>query len=210
MRRLLLLLVLALGALAGYVWSQPSAFRVERSAVIDAPSEVVFRNLEDFHRWAAWSPWEKLDPALERDFDGPNVGVGASYHWRGSPEVGEGRMTITESRRPERLTIRLEFLEPMQATNETVFVVSPHVAGLTEVRWAMSGTNGLLQKAIGLVVDVGARVGEDFDRGLAELKRVSEEEAAAQEAKRAAEASAAAAASLSEAPPGDRAAAPAP
>jgi uncharacterized protein YndB with AHSA1/START domain len=210
MRRFLLLGVFALGALAAYVASQPSEFRIERSAVIDAPQEVVYRNLDDFHRWAAWSPWEKLDPALERSFDGPSAGVGASYHWRGNAEVGEGRMTITESRRPERLAIRLEFLAPMRASNLAVFDVSPHVAGTTEVRWSMSGTNGFVQKAFALVLDVGARVGEDFDRGLAELKRVSEEEAAADEAKRAAEASAEAAASLSEAAPAEAPAAAAP
>jgi hypothetical protein len=189
-RRILWLLVIALGAAAAYVWSQPGDFRIERSALIAAPPAVVFRNLEDFHRWGAWSPWEKLDPRMERTFEGPATGVGSSYAWRGNSKAGAGRMTVTLDRPPERLDIRLEFTAPMEATNQVEFDVSPHVADLTEVRWSMQGTRNFVQKAFALVVDVDAMVGGDFDRGLEALKSVCEAEAAADEAKRAAEATA--------------------
>lgn len=199
MKSVLLLLLVAAAAFAAYVWTRPSAFRVERSALIDAPPEVIFANLEDFHRWSAWSPWEKLDPNLQRSFEGPSAGVGASYHWRGNPDVGEGRMTVTASKPPNRLTIRLEFLAPMTVTNEATFLVSPDIASMTEVRWAMSGENGFMAKLASLFIDVRGRVAADFDRGLADLKRVCEEQAAAEDARRAAEAAAAAAAASAEA-----------
>jgi hypothetical protein len=203
MRRVLLLVLLAAAAFAAYVATRPSAFRIERSAMIDASREVVFSNLEDFHRWGAWSPWEKLDPGMERSYDGPSSGVGASYHWRGNREVGEGRMTVTESKPPAQLAIRLEFIAPLAATNDVVFSVSPHIAGTTEVRWAMAGSNGFVAKAIGLFMDMDAVVGGDFEKGLADLKRVSEAQAsaAAEEAERAAADAAAAAAAAAEAAP---------
>jgi Polyketide cyclase / dehydrase and lipid transport len=205
MKRVLLLLLLAAAAFSAYVATRPSAFRVERSALIVAPREVVFRNLEDFHRWGAWSPWEKLDPKMERSYDGPSSGVGASYRWHGNREVGEGRMTVTGSKPPTQLAIRLEFIAPLAATNEVVFSVSPHIAGTTEVRWAMTGNNDFLAKAASLFMNVDAMVGGAFEQGLADLKRVSEEQAsaAAEEAERAVEAAAsaeAAAAAVADAP----------
>jgi uncharacterized protein YndB with AHSA1/START domain len=199
MKRILVLLLIASAALVAVVWTRPSELRVERSAMIQAPPALVFENLDDFRRWVAWSPWEKRDAAMERRYEGPRTGPGASYYWRGNDEVGEGRMTVIDAKPPTRLRIRLEFLAPMQATNEALFELSPHLAGTTEVRWTMTGETGFLGKAFGLVVDTDALVGSDFEKGLAELKRVSEDQATALEAMRAAQAAEAAAAAATEA-----------
>ena len=90
---------------------RPADFRITRAATISAPPGVVFAQVDDFHKWAAWSPWEKLDPALTRNFAGPSAGTGTTYSWSGNPQVGEGRMTITESRPAELIRIKLEFLK---------------------------------------------------------------------------------------------------
>jgi hypothetical protein len=137
---------------------------------------VVFAQLDDFHRWAAWSPWEKLDPALRRSYEGAPAGVGAVYHYAGR-RAGEGRMTMVESRPGERLGIRAEFIRPFAATNRIDFTLRPADGGV-RVTWAISGNNGFVAKAFGLVVNVDRMVGGDFERGLAELKRVSEARAA--------------------------------
>jgi hypothetical protein len=47
----------------GVVALQPSDFRIVRTATISAPPEVVFSQVNDFHKWEAWSPWAKMDPA---------------------------------------------------------------------------------------------------------------------------------------------------
>ncbi len=196
----LAILAVVLGFLA-FVALQPAEFRLERSVEIAAPARVVFANLDDFRRWGPWSPWEKLDPGMAREYGGASAGVGATYHWKGNPDVGEGRMTITDSAAPERLAIRLEFLAPFAATNEAVFSLAPSADGDTAVTWAMSGRNAFLAKVAGVFMDMDAMVGGDFERGLAALKQVSEEQAAAEaadEAKRAQEAAAAAAASAGE------------
>ena len=77
---------------------QPSDFRVVRSTTIAAPPAAVFAQVNDFRRWEAWNPWGKIDPAMKHSYEGPASGVGAVYHWAGNNEVGEGRMTIVESR----------------------------------------------------------------------------------------------------------------
>jgi hypothetical protein len=60
---------------------QPSDFRIERSATMRAPAQAPYAQVNDFHNWGAWSPWEKIDPALKRSYEGPKAGNGASYAW---------------------------------------------------------------------------------------------------------------------------------
>ena len=69
---------------------QPGDFRVQRSATINAPADVVFAQVNDFHKWEAWSPWVKLDPNAKNTFEGPASGVGAKFGWNGNDKVGEG------------------------------------------------------------------------------------------------------------------------
>src|SRR5262245_66044640 len=79
----------------------PSEYRVERTATISASPAAVFAQVNDFHNWEAWSPWAKLDPAAKTTHEGAAAGTGAIFTWSGNDEVGEGRMTITESRPSE-------------------------------------------------------------------------------------------------------------
>jgi uncharacterized protein YndB with AHSA1/START domain len=152
---------------------QPAAFRVERRTVIAAPAAAVFGRVNALREWTAWSPWEKLDPALRRTYEGPAAGEGAVYSWAGNKKVGEGRMTIVESRPAELIRIKLEFLKPWQATNATEFVFTSD-GGKTAVVWSMSGTKNAVMKAVCLFTSMDKMVGGDFERGLAQLKGVVE------------------------------------
>src|SRR5690349_22135526 len=109
--------------LIGFIASRPSTFHIERSATISAPADVVFASINDFHRWPAWSPWEGMDPQMKKTYDGATSGAGSVYSWVGNDKVGEGRMTIMESRRPDLVSIKLEFLKPWQATNTCNFKI---------------------------------------------------------------------------------------
>src|SRR5207244_11838005 len=86
---------------------QPPEFRVARSTTISAPASAVFAQVNDLHNWEAWSPWAKLDPAMKQTYEGPASGVGAICSWGGNDKVGEGRMTVTESRTGELVRLRL-------------------------------------------------------------------------------------------------------
>ena len=92
---------------------KPADFRVTRHAVISAPPAAVFAHVNEFRQWLGWSPWEKVDPALKRTYEGPSAGIGAVYSWEGDKNVGSGRMTILESRPGELIRIKLEFFKPM-------------------------------------------------------------------------------------------------
>lgn len=164
---------LLVGAFAVFVALQPSDFRIERSAAIAAPPAAVFAQVNDFRRWQAWSPWEKLDPALKRSYEGADAGQGAQYAWQGNKDVGEGRMTILESRPGERVRIRLEFFKPFAATNTAEFSFKPSAGG-TSVTWAMEGKNNFVARAICVFMDMDKMVGGQFEQGLSQLKTLTE------------------------------------
>jgi uncharacterized protein YndB with AHSA1/START domain len=152
---------------------QPSEFRVARSATIAAPATVVFAQVNDFHKWEAWSPWAKLDPAAKNSFEGPSAGTGAIFRWSGNNEVGEGSMTITESRPSDRIRIKLDFAKPFEATNTTEFTFEPK-GSQTVVTWSMSGTNNFIAKAFCLFNNMDKMLGGQFEKGLAQMASAAE------------------------------------
>jgi hypothetical protein len=152
---------------------QPSEFRVARTAAISAPPPAVFAQVNDFHNWEAWSPWAKLDPAAKNSFEGPSAGIGAIFKWSGNNEVGEGRMTITESRPSDLIKIKLDFTKPFEATNTTEFTFKPE-GNQTMVTWSMFGTNNFIAKAFCLFNSMDKMIGGQFEKGLAQMKSVAE------------------------------------
>jgi len=152
---------------------QPSDFRIVRSTHVSAPPERVFPLVNDFHQWQEWSPWAKLDPAAKNSFEGPSSGVGAIFRWSGNNEVGEGSMTITESKPSERILLRLEFLKPMAGTSLTEFTFQPQ-GDKTVVTWAMTGQNNFVGRAMCLVMNMDKMVGGQFEKGLETMKALAE------------------------------------
>jgi hypothetical protein len=167
-KKIAIVLVLILVGLAVFVATRPADFRIVRSRTVAAPPDVVHAYVNDFHKWSEWSPWEKLDPAMKKEYSGAPSGTGAEYHWSGNNDVGEGHMTITDSRPAESVTIRLEFLKPFAATNTTQFDLAPSGSG-TQVTWAMNGHNNFMAKAFSAFMDMDKMVGADFEKGLAGL-----------------------------------------
>jgi len=174
-------LVAAIAALLIFAATRPATFTVQRSAVIAAQPARIFPYLDDFHRWSAWSPWEKIDPELRRTFSGAASGPGAVYAWVGNKKVGEGRMEILESDPPSRLRIQLDFIKPFAVRNDTVFTLSP-AGGGTQVTWAMHGSRNFIFKLMGIFMNMDRLIGADFERGLANLQAATEVEPAPQPA----------------------------
>ncbi|MFZ2311838.1 MAG: SRPBCC family protein [Methylobacter sp.] len=152
---------------------QPSDFRVTRTGTISAPASAIFDQVNDLQKWDAWSPWAKLDPEAKNSFEGPTSGTGAIMRWSGNNKVGQGSMTIIESRPDEFIRFKLEFLKPFAATNTAEFTFNSE-NDQTTVTWSMYGKNNFMSKAIGLVMSCDKMVGSQFEQGLAALKSVVE------------------------------------
>ena len=171
--KILIALVVIVVGLVAVIALQPSRYRVSRSTTIAAPAPVVFAQVNDFHRWTAWSPWEKIDPAMKRTYEGPPAGVGTSYTWVGKGEVGEGRMTIVESRPSDLIQVKLEFVKPFAGTSVAEFTFKPE-GDRTQVTWSMTGDKNFIAKAIHVVMSMDRMIGDQFDKGLAAMKTVAE------------------------------------
>ncbi|MGC1208673.1 MAG: SRPBCC family protein [Ornithinimicrobium sp.] len=149
------------------------AFTVERSVRIDAHAEQIYPHVVDLRRWTAWSPWEAMDPNMRHTYSAPDSGVGQSMAWTGNRKVGQGSMTITDTKPDERVALTLSFLKPFKATNTVDIVLTP-MGGATQVQWIMRGRQNLLMQAVDKVTSMDEMLGKDFERGLANLKRVVE------------------------------------
>ena len=150
-----------------------SEFEVVRSTTINAPRDRVRGLIEDFHEWRKWSPWEEIDPNLQREYAGADAGAGARYAWQGNRKAGKGSMEITDSA-PERVTVRLTFEKPWKATNQVFFEMEPSGDTATVVNWRMTGENRGLAGIFSRVMGMDRLVGGDMEKGLARMKEQAE------------------------------------
>lgn len=172
-KKIVLGLVALLAAFAIYVALQPSGYRVERTVTIDAPAPEVFANVNDFRKWGAWSPWAKLDPNAKVAFEGPEAGEGTAMTWDGNDEVGAGKMTLVESTPDEAVKIKVEFTRPFEGSTNSGFTFVPNGDG-TDVTWTLSGTHNFVERAFCLVMNGLDMMGNDLEKGLSQLKSVTE------------------------------------
>mgnify|MGYP001377296703 CR=1 FL=1 len=172
-KKSLIALVVILAALAAVIAMQPNEFRVTRTATFDASPEEVFEQINDFHNWEAWSPWAKLDPDAKTDYEGPTSGEGAIFRWDGDSNVGQGSMTLVQSKPNDLIRIKLDFKRPMEGTSDVKFTIKPE-GDKTALTWSMEGENNFMAKAVGLVVDCEKMCGDMFEDGFANLKHIVE------------------------------------
>jgi uncharacterized protein YndB with AHSA1/START domain len=167
------IIVVLISALLLYASTKPDAFRVERSATINAPPERIFALINDFHHWPQWSPWEKLDPAMNKTHTGAPSGQGAIYEWEGNKKVGKGRMEIMESAPSSKIVIKLDFFKPFEAHNTAEFTLQAQ-GNSTHINWAMLGQMPFLFKVMTTFMNMDKMIGKDFETGLANLKAIAE------------------------------------
>ena len=173
LKTIAIVVVVAIVATLVYAATRPDDFRVQRSTSIKAPPEKIFALINDFHRWDSWSPWEKIDPAMKRTYSGAASGKGTIYAWQGNSKVGEGRMEIADASPPSKVTIKLDFVKPIEGHNTAEFTLEPK-GDSTNVTWLMYGPSAYIAKVFGIFVSMDKMIGDDFEAGLANLKSVAE------------------------------------
>jgi hypothetical protein len=153
--------------------AKPDTFSVRRATTVKATPEKIFPLINDFHQWGIWSPYEGRDPAMKRSYDGSANGVGAIYGWDGNKNIGFGRMEILEASAPGKIVIKLDFFKPFEAHNTAEFTMLPQ-GDATNVTWVMHGPASLMSKLMQVFMNLDRMVGKDFETGLANLKRLTE------------------------------------
>ena len=173
LKKILIVVVVVILAILGFASTRPDDFKVERSITIQAPADIVFNQINDFHKWTAWSPWAKLDPKAKYAFEGTESGVGAIHSWDGNKDVGTGKMTIVESNPHSSIKIRLDFEKPFKSTSDAEFKFD-HQNDQTILTWAMMGKANFISKVMCLFMNMDKMVGGQFEKGLMDIKAISE------------------------------------
>ena len=168
-----IVLALLIAAILIYAATKPDSFHIERGTAIKAPPEKIFALINDFKQWEAWSPWEKIDPALKRSYGGAASGVGAIYEWSGNKDIGQGRMEIVEASPSSKILLNLDFVTPFEAHNVVEFLLSAD-GDSTTVTQAMYGPSPYISKLMTIFFSMEKMVGDKYKEGLNNLKKLAE------------------------------------
>lgn len=153
----------------------PTEYRVERSATIDAPAKLVFDQVNNHKMRDAWSPWERMDPDMEKSYEGPEAGVGAIYKWTGNDSVGTGALEIIESDPYVYIKSNLTFTAPWESESTVEWKFEETVDGV-KATWAVNGELPGYLFWMG-EEEMDEMMGKDFQMGLDMLKTVAEQKA---------------------------------
>jgi len=170
--KILIALAVLLAGFCIYAATRPNTFRYTRSLAIDATPETLFPYINDVHKFQEWNPFVKDDPNNRITYSGPDAGLAAACDWSGG-KSGEGSMTIVESNPAELVRYRMDFRKPFAATHTAEFTLKPE-NGKTVVSWSLSGDNNFIGKAMSVFIDCDKMCGDQFLKGLANLKALVE------------------------------------
>lgn len=166
-------LAVLIAIVLGLAVMRPDTFRVQRSIDINAPADKIFPLINDYRNWGSWSPYEHVDPDMQRTFSGAPSGKGSIYEWRGNKNIGHGRMEILDATTPSKIVIKLDFFSPFEAHNMAEFTMQPK-GGATNVTWVMHGPVPFMAKIIHMFMNMDRMVGGQFQQGLVSMKAVAE------------------------------------
>jgi hypothetical protein len=172
LRRLLLWTGAAIVLLVVAAYMLPRQVHVDRSIVIAAPRAAVYEQINGYATFNTWSPWFELDPKATYTYEGPASGVGAKMIWVGDPStLGSGNQVITADRAGERVDSDVDFGQGGVA--KQVISLADNGGG-TKVTWGIDVDLGMnpVSRYFGLGFD--GMIGKDFDKGLANLKKLLE------------------------------------
>jgi uncharacterized protein YndB with AHSA1/START domain len=170
---IIVVVVVLIAGLLGFAAARPDNFRVQRTTSIKAPPEKIFALVNDLRSHGLWSPWEKKDPAMKKSYSGAASGAGSVYEWDGNKNIGKGRMEITETAPPSKVTFKLDFIKPFEGHNIAEFTLDRN-GDATNVTWAIYGPSPFLSKVMSLFCNMDRMIGKEFETGLANLKTITE------------------------------------
>lgn len=175
--RILGILLLSTSILFGIAFNQPAQYEFSRSIVIRSRAEKVFPFINNPEKMNGWNPWLKPDPNVKLTYSGPAEGVGAQSTWDGNSEVGAGIATVTQSDSLKKVQTKLENLRPFKGESLVEFTLESQNGNPaeTKVTWKISGESPFLVRLICLLFfNREKMMTETFDKGLLELKRITE------------------------------------
>ncbi|MBC6489454.1 SRPBCC family protein [Flavihumibacter stibioxidans] len=148
----------------------PGTVSVSRSVSINAPVSTVYNVLSELKTYNHWMPWNQKDTAMKQEYSPVTRGKGAWYKWESKhPEVGNGKLTISDAIPDKWVNTSLEF-EGFDQPSAGGWELT-EANGKTTVTWKMDAAMGHnpVNRWMGLFFD--RMIGPDFEKGLAQLRQ---------------------------------------
>lgn len=152
----------------------PKDYEITRNIIIDKPITEVFAYLKYLKNQDHWSPWKKKDPTMNQEFTGIDGEAGFIIKWKGNSDVGEGEQEITAIVQNNRLDTEIRFNKPWKSTSNAFLAVEDLGNMQTKVIWGFLGRNKFPSSIFMLFFNIEKSVGNDFEQGLFNLKRILE------------------------------------
>jgi len=161
----LVLAVLLIAAL------MPSHYQVEKSAIIDKPVSEVMDKVGDLNHYAAWNPWQQMDPSATKTVSGIPKTSGHKYAWQGK-KVGLGSLTVTGIDN-KHIHFDLQFVKPWKSHAKDNWLFEEWGNAGTKVTWQNSGELPWpMARLMGPIIN--KNLNHQFEKGLNNLKRMVE------------------------------------
>lgn len=148
----------------------PKNYHVYRTIEVKRPLGEVFQYIKYVKNQDDWSPWDKKDPDMKKNYIGTDGTVGFKSHWEGNKQVGEGEQEITNILENEKMESQLRFIKPWKSQSDTYIKVEKIDENTTKVTWGFSGVNKPPANIFMLFFNMDKTVGKDFEEGLKNLK----------------------------------------
>ena len=121
----------------------PQDWQVEERVDIAAPPGAVFQQIATLRNWESWAVWFEHDPAMSRDYPGPESGQGSTYAWKGNKSVGEGTITVDRLDAGESIAFTLTMHDGRFVSHgEIQCRAAAGGPGNSAVVWRMDGSFG--------------------------------------------------------------------
>lgn len=164
------LILITVIALAIYIAVQPNEFSVTRTRTINAPSAVIYNNVNDYKNWASWSSWFENDPEMKITLPELTKGEGSSYTWQ--DKDGIGTMKTVETNTNKSIEQVMQFAD--FPSSDVSWKFKPNGDGSTDVTWTIAGKNlpfGFKAFAA-FMGGMEKQIGPEYERSLEKLDSI--------------------------------------
>jgi len=155
-----------------HAWSRKD-YELSRTVVINRPKAEVYAYIRQLKNQQLWMPWFLNDPNFVIKFKGEDGKVGAASYWKGNNKV-EGIQKITKLQEGKLLETQLLFLRPYKSLSLNYMAVKELEPDRTKMVWGVKGVHRFPASVFMLFYGMERAIGNDFDAGLINLKRILE------------------------------------
>ena len=174
LKNLLLFLIFVVISALGLSFFAPTQQKVEKSILINAKQEDVYKQMMLLQHFNNWSVWGKADSTIKYQTEGKDGEIGSKIKWQGSPLMaGKGQITLTQLRQNQLIVHDVILEEPNLIKANSTFALSP-AGNQTEVKWTFVVPSKRPLNIFNMFYNLEKEKGADFAAGLTALKLMIE------------------------------------